>query len=240
MLKYILFDLDGTMLPMDQDKFVKFYFQELCKRFCEPLDMDDRTLVKSVWKATESMIKNDGSKPNIEAFWKTFAKLCGKEVLDHIKDFDDFYVNEFNNCKSVCKYNPNVPEAIKTLISKGYTLIAATNPLFPKQATYNRLGWAGVKPEDFVLVTTYENSSSCKPNTLYFEEILEKLGAQPSECMMVGNDVDEDMLSAGSLGMDTFLVTDCLINRSEKPIAGFRRGSFRDFLTCARVLPDVR
>lgn len=240
MLKYVFFDLDGTLLPMNQDKFVKMYFTELCKRFCEPLGLDDRTLVKSVWKATDSMIKNDRSEPNINVFWKIFAKLCGEKVLEYVKDFDDFYANEFSACKAATKFNPAVPEAVKTLRRKGYTLVAATNPLFPPVAIENRLDWAGLDKEDFELITTYVNSSSCKPNPLYFEEIMEKLGAKPEECLMVGNDVDEDMIAAGSLGIDVFLVTDCLINRGDKPIAGYRRGAFRDFLTYARVLPDVR
>ena len=28
----ILFDLDGTLLPMDQDLFMKYYFGELAKK----------------------------------------------------------------------------------------------------------------------------------------------------------------------------------------------------------------
>jgi FMN phosphatase YigB (HAD superfamily) len=31
-LKAVLFDLDGTLLPMDMDKFIKTYFGGLAKR----------------------------------------------------------------------------------------------------------------------------------------------------------------------------------------------------------------
>lgn len=240
MIKYIFFDLDGTMLPMNQDEFVKIYFTELSKRFCPVLKIDEKTLIKSVWKATGAMIKNDGTEPNINVFWKTFAKLCGTGVLDYIKDFDNFYVNEFNECKRVCKYNPNVPEMIKVLKNKGYRLVAATNPLFPAVATNNRLTWAGVSKDDFVLVTTYENSGTCKPNPSYFKEIMDRLNAEPEECMMIGNDVDEDVLASGAVGISSYLVTDCLINREEKDISAYQSGTLRDLLTYARMMPDVK
>ena len=45
---------------------------------------------------------------------------------------------------------------------------------------------------------------------------------------MVGNDVDEDMCAA-KLGFDTFLITDCLINRRDKSISKYKHSSFKDF-----------
>ncbi|MBQ5398040.1 MAG: HAD family hydrolase [Ruminococcus sp.] len=239
MLKYIFFDLDGTMLPMNQEDFIKVYFTALCERFCPVLKLDNETLIKYIWKSTSSMIKNDGSEPNIKAFWRTFAKLYGKEILGYVKEFDNFYQNEFFSTKKASGYNPNVPEAIKTLRRKGYTLVAATNPLFPEIAINTRLGWAGVGKEDFALVTTYENSSTCKPNPKYFEEIMGKLKAEPKECLMVGNDVDEDILSSKKAGMSSYLITDCLINKSSTDYSEFKNGTMRDFLSYARRLPDA-
>lgn len=240
MIKAVLFDLDGTMLPMNQDEFVKVYFTELCKRFCPELQMDNQTLIKAVWKATGAMVKNDRVEPNENVFWKTFAHICGDKVLDYREKFDDFYVNEFNTCKKVCGYNPAVSETIKVLKSKGYTLAAATNPIFPAVATHNRISWTGADKNDFVLVTTYENSCSCKPNPEYFTEVSEKLDIKPEHCLMVGNDVDEDMIAASSVGMDVFLVTDCIINRSDKDCSLYKQGSFKDLLNYARIMPDVK
>ncbi|MCR5652415.1 MAG: HAD family hydrolase [Ruminococcus sp.] len=240
MIKAVLFDLDGTMLPMDQDKFVKTYFSELCGRFCPELKMDDKSLIKAVWKATGAMIKNDRTDLNIKVFWKTFAEICGKDILKYKDNFDDFYIKEFNKCKKECGYNPAVRETIKVLSNKGYTIVAATNPIFPSVATHNRLGWAGVNKDDFALVTTYENSSSCKPNPEYFTEIAEKINLNPEQCLMVGNDVDEDMISASSVGMDVFFVKDCMINRGDKDYSQYKQGSFKDFLDYTRMMPDVK
>ena len=78
----------------------------------------------------------------------------------------------------------------------------ATNPVFPIVATANRANWAGVAPDLFEHITVYENSSYCKPNPKYYMEILDKLNMNAQECLMVGNDVDEDM-STADIGMET-------------------------------------
>lgn len=42
---------------------------------------------------------------------------------------------------------------------------------------------------------------------------------------MVGNDVSEDMI-AQDLGMQVFLLTDCLINKENEDISRYPHGSF--------------
>ena len=88
----------------------------------------------------------------------------------------------------------------------------ATNPFFPAIATHKRVRWAGLEPEEFAFITTYENSSYCKPNLEYFRQLLDALGLQPEECVMVGNDALEDT-AAAQLGIPVFLLTDCLLNK---------------------------
>ena len=46
---------------------------------------------------------------------------------------------------------------------------------------------------------------------------------------MVGNDVAEDMV-ARELGMKTFLLTDCLINRGNEDISVYPNGSFDELI----------
>ena len=47
----------------------------------------------------------------------------------------------------------------------------------------------------------------------------------PEECLMVGNDVDDDMV-ASELGMKVFLLTDCLINKNGLDVNAYPNGSF--------------
>ena len=85
------------------------------------------------------------------------------------------------------------------------------------------------------MYTTYENCSYCKPNPEYYREIIKQLGVKPEECLMVGNDVGDDMV-AETLGMKVFLLTDCLINNGEKDISGYPQG---DFTQLFRFIDEV-
>mgnify|MGYP000081149430 CR=1 FL=1 len=48
-MKTILFDLDGTLLPMDQDAFVKYYMGLLAQKMA-PHGYEPEKLVEAVWK----------------------------------------------------------------------------------------------------------------------------------------------------------------------------------------------
>ena len=107
--------------------------------------------------------------------------------------------------------------------------------MFPAIATCSRVRWAGLEPSDFDLITTYENSCHSKPNIAYYRDILETMNLKPEECLMVGNDAEEDMI-AETLGMKVFLLTDCLLNRKNKDISKYPQGSFPELLEYIRAL----
>ena len=76
MIKHVLFDLDGTLLPMDQNEFVKYYMPLLAKRFVK-YGMEPKALIGTIWKGVEAMVLNDGSTTNEDAFWKCFEEISG-------------------------------------------------------------------------------------------------------------------------------------------------------------------
>ena len=234
MTKAILFDLDGTLLPMDQEVFVKDYLGRMAI-FLAPHGYDPQSLIKAVWAGTGAMVKNDGKALNEDVFWYVFNSILGRDAKQDLALFEEFYRTEFQKAKDSCGFNPAAVEAIRQIKAMGYRLILATNPLFPAIATYSRIRWAGLNPEDFELVTTYENSRFCKPNPDYYREILGKIALDGSQCLMVGNDVGEDMI-AGTLGMKTFLLTDCLINKTAEDISQYPNGSFPELLHYIRSL----
>lgn len=233
-IKVVLFDLDGTLLPMDQDVFVKSYFGLLAKKLA-PYGYEAEKLVPAIWQGTGAMVKNDGSKSNEEAFWTAFSGILGEKVMDDLPLFDEFYRKEFGGAKEACGFNPKAAEVIVFLKEKGVRFALATNPIFPSVVTENRIRWAGLSPEDFEFYTTYETCRYCKPNPRYYEDIVEKLGVKAEECLMVGNDVTEDMI-AETLGMKVFLLTDCMINKEDKDITVYPHG---DFMKLTEYLKDV-
>ena len=202
MYKNFLFDLDGTLLPMDMKYFIELYVAAFCKCLAPVTKIESKPLMDSIWASVAQMARNDGDCLNETVFWRTMNSRCKRDMRVFSDNFDSFY-------------------------KRGGRIIVATNPIFPKSSTYTRIEWAGLNVNDFSYITTYDNSSACKPNLNYFEEVCSVCGIHPEESLMIGNDVDEDMISS-RLGFDTFLVTDCLINRSDKSLSLFRHGDFED------------
>ena len=226
--KAILFDMDGTLVSMDQEEFMKEYFIQLVQ-VLKPYGLEDNALIKAVWAGTQAMILNNGDKKNEDVFWDKFlglTKIDGSSVRARM---DQFYVNEFNEIKKIVSPNPKVKEVIELARQKNRKVILATNQLFPRCAQLSRLAWIGLSEEDFDLITSYETDQYCKPNPKYFESICERIGVKPKDCLMIGNDEEEDRYSAISIGMDAYLVTDYMIEREELPWNG-PRGNFESLL----------
>ncbi len=230
----ILFDLDGTLLPMDEKEFIKAYFGLLSKKLAT-VGYEPETLVNAIWSGTAAMVGNDGRNTNEEIFWIKFEEIFGERIYQDKKYFDEFYHNEFMKIKDVCGFNPQARVLIDLVKKMGFRIICATNPVFPAVATENRMRFAGISPEDFEFYTTYENSSHCKPNPDYYREILEKINCSPQECLMVGNDAKEDMVAA-QLGMKVFLLKDCLINKDSIDISQYPQGDYNDLINYIKNL----
>ena len=226
MKKTVLFDLDGTLLPMDQDLFVKAYFGRFAQKLA-PYGYESETLIKAIWAGIDAMVQNDGSRTNEEVFWENFCAVMGRDCRKDEPLFTEYYENEFQQVEAVCGRNAAAAETIALCKDLGAEVVLATNPLFPTIATESRIRWAGLQREDFRFVTTYENSRYCKPNPAYYSEILEKLGLRAEDCLMVGNDAVED-LAAAQLGIPVFLLTDCLINKNGVALEELPHGGFNE------------
>lgn len=226
MIKAILFDLDGTLLPMDQDEFVKGYFGLLCKKLA-PYGYEAKSMVEGIWTATKAMVKNDGTKTNEKVFWEVFAQVMGDEILQYQPLFDEFYIEEFKKTKAFCGCNPESKGLVDWVKEQGLRVVCATNPIFPKLATIHRMNFTDLDATDFEYFTHYENSSFCKPNPAYYSQVLEYCGLKPEECIMVGNDATED-LAATKLGIEVFLLTECLINDKSVDISAVPQGGFEE------------
>lgn len=225
-IKAILFDLDGTLLPMDQQIFTKDYFGRLA-RWLVPRGYEPDKLIDAIWRGSAAMVKNDGAVTNEVRFWDEFASIFGERVRDDEPFFERFYHEQFDKVQASCGFDADARYAVKELKRLGYRLALATNPLFPPIATEKRAKWAGLDIVDFELVTTYDNSHFSKPNLDYYREILGKMRLRPEECLMVGNDVEEDMV-AEDLGMKVYLVPACLLNKQNKGISGYAQGTLKD------------
>lgn len=210
MIKAVFFDLDGTLLPFDEDEFVKCYFGLLYKKV-EPLGYNQDMFIKSLYAGVKAMMCNDGSITNEEAFWNCFTSIFGEESIKDKELINSFYTNEFKQVKTICKDNPYVKDIIDYCRNNKLLVILATNPIFPKNATLTRMSFIDLKESDFDYITVYENSRLSKPNPKYYQMLLDKFHLKGEEVLMFGNNEYEDGI-ASSLGMKVYMVGDYIIS----------------------------
>ncbi|WP_420630267.1 HAD family hydrolase [Candidatus Leptofilum sp.] len=205
MFKAILFDLDDTLLGNEMDHFLPGYF-ELLGQFAERYLPRDQFL-QELMICTEAMIRNvDPALSNREVFWQRFEQRTGLDSAKMEPFFEQFYRHQFHQLQGRTEKRPFAPQLVQFCLDHNLDVVVATNPLFPRIAIEARLDWAGLPVDayNFALVTAYENMHAAKPQPAYYAEILDKIGCQPAQALMVGNDWENDILPARSLGIHTY------------------------------------
>lgn len=228
MIQACLFDLDGTLLPMDTSKFIKQYFHMLTDYVAHLVSPDK--LTSDLWKAIEAMVQNqEEDVTNEYVFQREFLARSGLRKEEIWPVFERFYREEFPKLKEYTGFDPAAREVIKAALNQGYQVAIATNPVFPEIAQRERLRWAKIDDLPFSLVTVYERSYYCKPNPRYYLEVAQALGVTPEACVMIGNDMQEDMV-ASTLGMKTYYVKTCAIDRGKPTYEVNGEGTLNDLL----------
>jgi FMN phosphatase YigB (HAD superfamily) len=192
-IKYLLLDLDGTLVEFDIDVFIREYLRLIQNQF------SNYTFAKSVPKwimtGTDIMLNNLETITNKEKFLGYFSRKTGLSEDEIWEIFLHFYQNDYEQIKTISAPVLGAKQFLEQAVAKKYILILATQPVFPEIAIKKRLAWAGVDHLPFRLITHIENMYASKPHLQYFEQILSILGAMSSECLMIGNDREMDLAS---------------------------------------------
>lgn len=207
MLKSVLFDLDNTLIFFDEHAFFERYMRALAPVFSDlwPFESFYRRMIESV----QSLLHNDGTRTNADRFMECFSKGHGERAMDLWNRFTRFYETEFDQFRTLVRVPDGIPGVFEALRRENVKLVIASNPLWPLTIQEKRLGWAGLDGIQFDLITHIENTAFCKPNIEYYREICRFLDTEPESCLMVGNDVVNDMV-VSRIGMKTFLLQDGL------------------------------
>ena len=218
MIRHILFDLDGTLLPMDQDRFGEWYLPRLA-RHAAPEGIPAEEVLKLIYQGWAAMVRNDGATTNEAVFNRCLRDAYPQQAEAISRGMLDYYSGQFQEAKWLTAPSPFARRAVEAAGRHGRDVYLATNPVFPRPGTDMRVRWAGIDPAAFRDISSYENSSFCKPSVGYFREFLRRNQLRPEECLMVGNDAWEDM-AIRELGVPVYLVTDCLENKRNLPLDG--------------------
>ena len=236
MLKAILFDLDDTLLGNSMETFVPAYFQVLARWVAHLIPAD--RLVAELMRGTRAMNANDGTGPtNEEAFSSVFYPALGYERDELRPILDQFYAEEFPKLRSLTQPRLEARALVEWAFERGLQVVVATNPIFPRTAVEQRLDWAGVPVTefDYALVTTYEHMRATKPHPAYYREILARLGRQPGECLMVGDDEQRDITPAALVGIPVYWIAESGAASPEDNVTPVGQGTLADLWNWVRA-----
>ncbi len=209
----VLLDLDDTLLANDIDKFLPVYLKALTQNLNT---LPPKQVVQHLMAATQQMsVKRQAAQTLEQVFDSSFYPALGVSKQDLWETIDQFYTEVFPTLQPVTQPRDGAVKLVDALFEQGDTIAIATNPLFPRAATYHRLTWAGLPVEryPFGLVSTYEDFHFSKPDPAYYAEVLGQLGWPEQPAVMVGDDLELDILPAARLGLPTYW-----INLSGKPM----------------------
>ncbi len=233
----ILFDLDGTLLPFNEKTFMEGYITLFALK-CQEVGIDDEVGVSALFDGLEAMKVNDGSITNEKRFWEAFFSSLGGYREDILHHFITFYSREFPSLIGTTYPSPLSKEIVKVVKEKGYRLVMATTPVFPRAGTLERMKWAGLNSDDFEIITTYENYSYTKPKLGYYYQIFSQMGIKGNEILMIGNNVREDG-AIRDTGARCIFVADHLIIEDDEDITKLEIYSLKDLYEFVKTLPEV-
>jgi putative hydrolase of the HAD superfamily len=109
---------------------------------------------------------------------------------------------------------PYCYEILDYLIEKSYTLHLITNGF--EEVQQNKLKYSGLS-KYFTEVITSEASNSLKPHKEIFEYAFNKSNAKPEESIMLGDNIDVDIVGAMNAGIDQVFVNHVNAQPTIKP-----------------------
>ena len=239
-LRAVFFDLDGTLLPLDMDRFMGGYYLAL-KGFVAERGYDPKAFSDALNAGIYAMAGDHPGVTNCECFWSVFLERMGSEDAETWQTMlDEFYERDFGEIGSGMPPEPLSAEVVETLRAKGYPVALTTMPMFPLAAVHERIRWAGLDPDDFEFATDYETCYAAKPMPRYYEDCLARAGVAADEVLMVGNHNREDGL-ATKVGCDIYFVTDHLIESEEGlNVSECKHGSMAEFADWCEALPSLK
>lgn len=229
----VLFDLDGTLLRVEMRSFIPRYMAGF-HAYCSDL-VEYEPLQRAMRAGIHLLLETECGRCSNEERLFTFlaARLqLGEGVLR--ERFARYLDSGLESLADAIMEIPESTALLECCRQAQVPLALATNPVFPQALIEARCRWAGLDIDHFALLTSFENSRYCKPQSGYFVDIAAQLGVDPRDCLMVGNDTSHD-LSAREIGMTTWLVDSYLLERDGPTWEPDYRGNHQELLGFLRL-----
>lgn len=227
----VLFDLDDTLIKNNADHFTRVYLGLLGKHL-EDL-IDPQKMVHALMEGTRQMVTKTKVADTLEeTFDQSFYPQVGYSKNQLAKTLDDFYQNRFPDLQPETSPRPEAVDVVQQCLARGWKVAVATNPLFPIAAVLHRLRWAGLDSDivPFAAITSFETYHFAKPQPAFFSEVAARISAGDHPVVMIGNDLNDDILPAGKAGFPVFWLNDSKDGLPEGLPEGSISGEMKDII----------
>jgi HAD superfamily hydrolase (TIGR01549 family) len=209
MIKAVLLDMDNTLLVNPDMTFAKAFLEQFDQHMQQLLQVEQASI--GFRQAIQRMSQaRDGSESNIALILRILCEFTQRDTEAIQAAWEAFYRYKYSILREYISPVAGAYDLIQKLVDERFTVVIATNPIYPETAIKQRMEWANLPTNDnlYALITHAENMHSAKPNPAYFAEILQYIGVEPHEALMVGDSLKSDIIPAQTLGIHTYQIHD--------------------------------
>ena len=223
--KFLLFDLDHTLLDFDAAEDVALDFL-LAEEGVEDIQTYKDYYVpmnKSLWKDLEQKKITKDALINIR-FAKLFAHFGIEKDGAYLAERYQFFLSKQGQTYL------GVEDLLKNLIKQGYELYAATNGITYIQT--GRLEQSGIKPY-FKEIFISEQLHTQKPDAEFYEKIGARIpNFDKNHALMIGDSLTADIQGGNNAGIDTIWYNPQHLENATQLHPTYEVHSYKDLLNC--------
>jgi FMN phosphatase YigB (HAD superfamily) len=191
MIRGLLLDLDNTLLDIDVDAFVERYTRAVAARVMP--DDPGRGWALVAGASYRMLAERDSSETNRARFLAALAQEAGEDADRLWRHLEEASTALLPELEGMARARPGVRSLVAEAHRRGLRVALATNPIYPRPVIVERMRWAGLDASDVDHVAAMDACRDTKPHAAYFAGLADALGLDLGECLMVGDDPDQDI-----------------------------------------------
>lgn len=189
-MKYIIFDLYGTLMDIHTDEGRDSFWIKLSKKFSKYKEYDPFELKKEYLNLCKELEKEKEEIEILDVFKILYPNVDSNLVAITFRKLSCDYIKPYVGVKRL----------LKRLREEGYKIYLLSNA----QSSFTKY-----ELNRFNMIPLFDGiflSSDLgikKPNLKYYKALIDKYNIDINEAVMIGNDYNNDILPAKELGLKT-------------------------------------